>query len=135
MMPVLLSICICSVLRGGDANECVTQGKSYMFNGTLSGIRQAYQTFDDCLKGIGCTNCSGSRELKFLHSLTGTAMLLIRDDGGSVSSVLELRKIWPEAKRRFRKLRRAQYKLSNQCSRFLSDSTECAGCQRNPKYN
>jgi len=90
MMPVLLSICICSVLRGGDANECVTQGKSYMFNGTLSGIRQAYQTFDDCLKGIGCTNCSGSRELKFLHSLTGTAMLLIRDDGGSVSSVLEL---------------------------------------------
>jgi hypothetical protein len=76
-----------------------------MLEGTLSGLQSAYEAFDE---GIACSQSVHSapadsvsvtpsafdfvdiRELIFLRALTQTAMLVIRDDGGSTDSVLEL---------------------------------------------
>lgn len=86
-----LLVFICSVATwASDCNDCIQQGRAYMFDGTLSGLRHAYQIFDtNCLNDPNCTN---NRELKFLHAVTRTAMLVIRDDGNSIDSVFELGK-------------------------------------------
>lgn len=87
---ILLGIVCCtSVTWAGNPNDYIIPGRAKLFDGTLSGVRQAYQTFTN---GINDPNCSNNRELRFLHAAAGTAMLAIRDDGGSVNSVLELAK-------------------------------------------
>ena len=78
-----------SLAWANDCNDYIIPGRELMFDGTLSGLREAYQTFDD---GVNDPNCSNNRELRFLHALTRTAMLVIRDDDGSIDSVLELGK-------------------------------------------
>lgn len=88
-----LLVFTCSVATwASDANDCIQLGRAYIFDGNLSGLRMAYQTFDDCLNDQNCLDCSSSRELKFLHAVTRTAMLVIRDDGNSIDSVFELGK-------------------------------------------
>lgn len=57
-----------------------------MFDGTLSGLRLAHQTFDNCLNDPCCPDCSTNRELKFLRAVAGTAMLVIGDDANSIDS-------------------------------------------------
>jgi hypothetical protein len=77
-----------SLAWAGDCNnDYIIPGRALAFDGTLSGLRQAYQTFDD---GINDPDCSNNKELRFLHAVTGTAMLVIRDDNGSIDSVFEL---------------------------------------------
>ena len=78
-----------SLTLAGNPNDYIIPGRAKLFDGTLSGVRQAYQMFTN---GINDPNCSNNRELRFLHAAAGTAMLAIRDDGGSVNSVLELAK-------------------------------------------
>ncbi|MHC4572163.1 MAG: LamG-like jellyroll fold domain-containing protein, partial [Planctomycetota bacterium] len=88
VITILLVIVSCTSLAwASDCNDCIQQGKQYMFDGTVSGLRHAYQIFDDCLND---PNCSNNRELKFLHAVTRTAMLVVRDDNGSIDSVFEL---------------------------------------------
>ena len=80
-----------SLVWAGDCNDYIIAGRALMFDGTLSGLRQAYQTFDD---GINDPNCSNNRELIFLRALTRTAMLVIGDDGGDVNSALEIARLF-----------------------------------------
>ena len=87
----MLIVFVCCVATwGADADDCIRQGRSYMFEGTLSGLRLAYQTFDDCLNDGACADCSANRELRFLNALVRTAMLVVRDDNGPIDSVFEL---------------------------------------------
>jgi len=60
-----------------DAAYYKSVGRDLMLDGRLSKLRLAYQTFDTGIKDPGCPDCSEDRELKFLHALTGTAMLFI----------------------------------------------------------
>jgi hypothetical protein len=76
-----------SLAWASDCNDYIIPGRALMFNGKLSGLRQAYQTFDD---GINDLDCSNNRELRFLHAVTRTVMLVIKDDNGSIDSVFEL---------------------------------------------
>jgi hypothetical protein len=91
-LSFLLVFTFCAPTLAGDANDCIQLGRAYIFDGNLSGLRMAYQTFDDCLNDQNCLDCSSSRELKFLHAVTRTAMLVVRDDGNSIDSVFELGK-------------------------------------------
>jgi hypothetical protein len=58
-----------------------------MFEGSLSGLREAYQLFE---AGKYNSICSGDRELALLHALTRMTMWTARDDGNQIDSVLEL---------------------------------------------
>ena len=87
LMMVVLS---CQTGWASLASEYLITGRAEMLSGTQSGLRQAYQTFDNALKDASCTDCNINRELRFLHAATRTAMLGIRDDGGSMDSVMEL---------------------------------------------
>jgi len=89
---LLAAIICCTAAMADDPNDCIEQGRAYMFDGTLSGLRLAYQTFDDCLNDPTCPDCDTNRELKFLHALARTTMLVVRDDDGSINSVFELAK-------------------------------------------
>jgi len=89
---LLAAFICCATAWAGDPNDCIEQGRSYMFEGTLSGLRLAYETFDDCLNDSNCADCSTNRELIFLHALMRTTMLVVRDDDGSINSVFELAK-------------------------------------------
>ena len=88
----LITICLVTVsfvpsAWALDCNGYITQGRALLFDGTLDGIRQAYQKFD-----TGLTSCSTNEELRFFHAVAGMAMLLVKDDGGSIDSVFELAK-------------------------------------------
>ncbi len=84
LIALLLSMTTVSTARAVDY---VTVGQAYMFDGTITGLRMAYDTFE---QGMADTAYPKSRELLFLHSLTRTAMLFVRADGGEVDSFLEL---------------------------------------------
>ena len=89
----LLVIVFCtSLVWASDCNDYIIPGRALMFDGTLSGLRLAYETFDNGINDAGCMDCNTNRELRFLHAVTGTAMLVIRDDDGSIDSVFELAK-------------------------------------------
>lgn len=75
---------------GSEPNDYLEPGREYLFDGTLSGLRTAYEIFSDGLDDPLCTNCSQNRELKFFHALAGTVMLFVRDDGNNINSGLEL---------------------------------------------
>lgn len=85
-LSFLLVFTCCVATWAGDANDCIREGRQYMFDGTLSGLRLAYQTFDNCLNDPCCADCSTNRELIFLRAVTGTAVLVIGDDANSIDS-------------------------------------------------
>jgi len=80
-------VCCASVALASSPSDYIIPGRALMFDGTLSGLRAAYQVFDN---GINDPSCSNNRDLRFLRAVTGTAMLVIGEDGGSIDSVLEL---------------------------------------------
>jgi len=80
-VAVFMCVCLVSISFGTEANDCIEAGRLPMFDGTLSGMRRAYQIFDDCLNDPSCSDCATNRELIFLRALTGTAMLVIQDNG------------------------------------------------------
>ena len=90
---ICLAVCIGFTTLNSFAsepNDYIIPGREMLFDGTLSGVRSAYQIFDNGLKDGNCAECQTSRELKFFHSLSGAAMLLVRNDGGSINSALEM---------------------------------------------
>lgn len=87
---LLVVVCCTSLGLASDADYYITVGRQLMFDGTLPGLRLAYETFDNGLKDQTCPDCNTSRELKFWRAVTGMTMLVIRDDSGSIDSVLEL---------------------------------------------
>jgi len=91
ILNLLLSCCLNCAVLATEPNDYIIPGKSYMCEGSLSGLRLAYQTFDAGLKDSSCSQCSTNRELKFLHAVTKTAMLFIDiNDYSTNNSVLEL---------------------------------------------
>lgn len=73
-----------------NAENYLSTGRAQLFDGTLDGIRNAYQTFENGINDSGCSDCQASRELKFFHALSRTAMLAVTDNGGTIDSALEL---------------------------------------------
>jgi hypothetical protein len=61
-----------------------------MLEGTLSGLRLAYETFDNGINDQECPDCDMNRKLIFLHAVTRTAMVLIDNNDISIDSFLEL---------------------------------------------
>jgi hypothetical protein len=74
----------------GEPNDYINPGRELLFNGSLSGVRAAYQIFENGLQDTSCTECQTNRELTFFHCLADTAMLFVRDDSNSIDSVFEL---------------------------------------------
>ena len=92
----LILITVFILLSGTTVNaettsqEALDAGRPVLFDGTLSGIRQAYDIFDIAVSNPECVDCAGSRELLFFHALSRIAMWAVRDDGGPVNSGMEL---------------------------------------------
>jgi hypothetical protein len=82
-------VCLANIAAADSGcNETyIAPGRQALFEGTLSGIREAYTTFD---AGVHNSTCANDRELKFLHALTRIAMWGARDNGGQVDSAVEL---------------------------------------------
>jgi len=81
MLTLLVGSCFTSVVFAADPNcreTYIVPGRAAMFEGSLSGLREAYTFFN---AGVQDTNkCTGDkRELTFLHAVTETAMLFIDD--------------------------------------------------------
>jgi hypothetical protein len=88
-----LTVCIgftALTASASEPNDYIIPGRELLFDGSLSGIRAAYQIFDNGLNDGNCAECQTNRELKFFHALSKTAMLLVRDDGNSIDSIFEL---------------------------------------------
>ncbi len=91
ILNLLLSCCLNCAVLATEPNDYIIPGKSYMCEGSLSGLRLAYQTLDAGLNDAGCPQCSTNRELKFLHAVTKTAMLFIDNNNVSIQdSFLEV---------------------------------------------
>ena len=75
-----------------DPGDYLTAGRIQMFDGTMTGLRAAYKTFDNGIKDTNCSDCGVNRELRFFRALSGTIMLMARDDEGSINSLFELAK-------------------------------------------
>jgi hypothetical protein len=92
IIPTLLvCCCLASAVFATEPSDYLIPGKSYMCEGSLSGLRLAYQTFDAGLKDTSCADCNTNRELIFLHAVTRTAMLFIDNNDLAVKdSFLEL---------------------------------------------
>jgi len=87
MTALLGVVCCASAARATEPGDYVIP---LMFDGTLSGLREAYKTFDDGIEDPACADCGADRELRFWRAVTGAAMLIVKDDDGSIDSVLEL---------------------------------------------
>ncbi|MFA5291601.1 MAG: hypothetical protein WC496_01055 [Phycisphaerae bacterium] len=90
-----LTVCVSFTVLSYSAtapgpNDYIIPGRILLFDGTLDGVRGAYQTFDNGINDGSCTQCQTDRELRFFHALSGTVMLLVREDGNSVNSIFEL---------------------------------------------
>ena len=79
-----------SVSWSSEPNEYIIPGRASMFDGTVSGLRDAYQIFDDGLNDAGCSDCNTNRELIFLHALARITMWGAKDDGQPIDSAIEL---------------------------------------------
>ncbi|MCK4784943.1 MAG: hypothetical protein KAV87_14420 [Desulfobacteraceae bacterium] len=94
ILTLLVVMCCTSMVWAvNDAAYYIKMGRLAMFEGegSLSGLRMAYQTFDNGINDSVCPDCSDSEELKFLHAVTGTAMLFIDNSNVLVEdSFLEL---------------------------------------------
>ncbi len=91
VITLLLTIMFCtSFAWASDANYYIGAGRSLMFDGTLSGLRLACETFDNGLNDPSCADCSTNRELIFLHALARITMWGAKDDGEPIDSAIEL---------------------------------------------
>jgi len=91
VITLLMTIMFCtSFAWASDANYYISAGRSLMFDGTLSGLRLAYETFDNGLNDPSCADCSTNRELIFLHALARITMWGAKDDGEPIDSAIEL---------------------------------------------
>ncbi|MGA2915436.1 MAG: hypothetical protein ABSE89_05370 [Sedimentisphaerales bacterium] len=90
---ICLAVCISWTTLtsfASEPNDYIIPGRALLFDGSLAGIRSAYQIFDNSLKDGNCAQCQANRELRFFHALSKTVMLLVRDDGNSIDSIFEL---------------------------------------------
>ena len=84
-------LCYEPIALASEPNDYIIPGKSYLLEGTLSGLRQAYQYFDSGLSDPLCPDCTSNRELIFLHAVSRTTMLFVDNNDLSVSdSFLEV---------------------------------------------
>lgn len=88
---ILLSVLFLAVsqTQASEPNDYIIPGRSLLFDGTVSGLRSAYETFDNGLNDSNCVDCNSNRELIFLHAITRIAMWVFRDDGTPVDSAIE----------------------------------------------
>lgn len=80
---------ITSSSSASEPNDYIIPGRSLLFNGTVSGLRAAYEVFDNGLNDSNCVECNSNRELIFLHAITRISMWAFRDNGPPVDSAIE----------------------------------------------
>ena len=76
------------------AQNYIPQGRIYLFDPKMSSTREAYNIFDEGYNDPTCVDCQTDRELVFFHALTRTLMLVSRDNGGGLDSILEMSKLF-----------------------------------------
>ncbi len=69
-----------------NAADYVAAGRVFLFDRTLTGIRNAYLIFDYGINSVG----TGDRDLVFLHALTRAMMLVVEDGQTEMTSLFEL---------------------------------------------
>ena len=87
ILTLLVVMCCTSLAWAGVPDDYLVPGREKLFEGTLSGVRQAYQIFTN---GIEDPACSDNEAIRFFHAAAGTAMLAFRDDGAPINSFFEL---------------------------------------------
>ncbi len=76
-----------SISQGLFGDDYIAAGKTYLFKGTISDIHLAYSVFELAMND---PDEPKTRELLFLHSVSRTMMLFVRNDGGAVDSFREI---------------------------------------------
>jgi len=94
IISLLVISCLASGAMGADPNSYISAGRTLMFNGTVSGLRQAYEVFDQGINDATCQLCATDRELIFLHTLTRIIMWAGKDDGGEMDSGVEFARLF-----------------------------------------
>jgi len=89
-IQTIIIVTIAGSTFASQASDYTAAGRALLFNGKVSGVRSAYETFELGLADSGCTDCQSDRELKFFHALTRAVMIGLRDDGESINSAIEL---------------------------------------------
>ncbi len=87
---VVIGLLLTSGAWGENAQYYLDMGRGYLFDGSLTGVRLAYESFDMGIKDIECLDCQASRELHFFHAFSRLAMLGVREDGTDYNSILHL---------------------------------------------
>ena len=84
---VLVIGCLTGVAAASiNCQSNYTAGCTALFEGSLSGLREAYSDFDEAMQSPTCATDSN---LVFLHALTRTAMLII-DNGADANSIFNI---------------------------------------------
>lgn len=83
-----------SPVYAATAREYLDSGRASLFDGTLSGIRQAHATFQQGINDASCVDCQTHRELLFFHAVSRIAMWAVREDGQPANSALEIAKAY-----------------------------------------
>lgn len=94
IISLLVISCLASGAMGADPNSYISAGRTLMFNGTVSGLRQAYEVFDQGINDATCELCATDRELIFLHALTRIIMWAGKDDGDPIDSGVEFARLF-----------------------------------------
>lgn len=79
-----------TVFAQNTAQTYLAPGRAALFDGTLSGIRDAAALFENGMNDAGCMDCRNDRELMFFYAISRMAMWAVRDDGEPVDSAIEL---------------------------------------------
>jgi hypothetical protein len=98
MLHITLVISVAAVFTSTASattpEDYLVAGRSALFDGSVDGARSAHSIFDSGIKDPACPACSSDRELHFFRALTGAVMVVVRDDGGSTDSMLELARLF-----------------------------------------
>jgi len=91
---VVITLCLFTsslgICSASDPNTYLLQGRSFLFNRSLSGIRMANDIFDKAMGDPNCFSCPSNRNLRFFHALSQLAMLIIPDNSEPVTSMIEI---------------------------------------------
>jgi hypothetical protein len=90
IMGMLFSLLTASAAAQNTAESYLASGRAVLFDGTLTGLREAAEIFEAGYFDPECEDCPGNRELAFFHAISRIAMWVAKDDGGAAESGIEL---------------------------------------------
>ncbi len=90
IIALLLGVLTAAAAAQNTAQSYLVPGRAALFDGTLTGIRDAAEIFETGYYDTDCVDCLDSRELAFFYAVSRMAMWIARDDEKSVQSGVEL---------------------------------------------